>query len=476
MRAHALAIAVAAALLAAPAAAAQEGSCTGSYLSDGIPIKPGPRLRFGTTPSGAAGQLGPIPSDFERDRPDRILAALAQLRPPRAPFVTHAYTSWEDAGPREEKKLLTLAKRYTGAGYQFELVVRYKPDAEDEGDVAGFAAFVKRMVRLLGGNRGVVAFQITNEVNFTVSPDSSDGAFEGAKDALIQGVIAAKAEARRLGYDQLEIGFNWLYRTDTSSERSFWDYLRDHGGRPFVSSLDWVGLDAYPGTFFPPSTAPGTERNFIVNALSLLRCYSQSAGIPASVPIHVQENGFPTGAGRTYERQAQTLEAMVRAFHDFRGTYNVADYRWFNLRDAQTSSPNFQQHYGLMEDDYTPKPAFGAYRRLIAELSIRAGAAVPPATAQVSLKVRHRGRCARRRVSARLGGAGARQVRRADFRIPGRRAKRDARAPFRRKFRVPRSRRAKLRRVRVAALLSDGRAVRISRPFRACGRRYPYFR
>ena len=49
---------------------------------------------------------------------------------------------------------------------------------------------------------------------------------------------------------------------------------------------------------------------------------------------------------------------MVRAVHDFRGNYWVSDYRWFDLRDGDTSNPNFQQQYGLMRDDYTPKPAF----------------------------------------------------------------------------------------------------------------------
>ena len=42
----------------------------------------------------------------------------------------------------------------------------------------------------------MVGLQVTNEVNFTISPDSSDGAYAGARDALIQGVIAAKDEAR----------------------------------------------------------------------------------------------------------------------------------------------------------------------------------------------------------------------------------------------------------------------------------------
>jgi hypothetical protein len=59
----------------------------------------------------------------------------------------------------------------------------------------------------------------------------------------------------------------------------------------------------------------------------------------------------------------------VGAVNDFRGTYRVTDYRWFDLRDHNSSSQNFQQHYGLMRDDYTPKPAYGVYRDLVRRLS-----------------------------------------------------------------------------------------------------------
>ena len=62
---------------------------------------------------------------------------------------------------------------------------------------------------------------------------------------------------------------------------------------------------------------------------------------------------------------------MAGAAHDFRGTYNVTDYRWFDLRDHRTSSPNCQQQYGLLRDDYTPKPAFAVYAELVEALSRR---------------------------------------------------------------------------------------------------------
>jgi hypothetical protein len=186
-------------------------------------------------------------------------------------------------------------------------------------------------------------------------------------------VIAADAVARRRGYDQLTVGFNWFYRFDPQTEASFWGDLRDAGPR-FRRAVDWVGLDAYPGTFVPPAEYPGGERDGMVAAMSQLRdCFMPIAGLGKDVPIHVEENGWPTGTGRSEEAQEQAMRAMIGAVHRFRGTYNISDYRWFDLRDHSTSSANFQHHYGLLRDDYTPKPAFGTYRDLIARLARPAG-------------------------------------------------------------------------------------------------------
>jgi hypothetical protein len=282
-----------------------------------------------------------------------------------------------------------------------------------------------------------VGIQVTNEVNLPDSPDSSDGAYDGGRDALVKGVIAAKDEARRRGYRQLKIGFNWAYRYTPQGDRQFWDYLRDHGGKRFRAALDWLGLDAYPGTFFPPAEAPGGERNGLVNAMSALRCYAGGAHIPASVPIHVEENGWPTGPGRTYERQVEALETQVRAFHDFRGTYNVSDYRWFNLRDGNSLAPNFQTQYGLMTDGYVRKPAFARYRSLVAALSVRKPTRRPargPRHRRLRLVVR----CRPHRRWLVWARGRAEGVRRVDFRVDGRLRARDRRPPFRRRIRSPR--------------------------------------
>src|SRR4051794_25248802 len=393
MRIHLCAAVLWTAVLAAPvAAAAQTPGCPGVPDSSGVPRKPGPAIRFGLTPQVQVGQLGTgaVPPRVPEDAGKQI-AALDRLRPANGPLVLRLHRFFWSDGQEAVIRFLDLTRLYTSHGFQVELQLRYHPTSEQEGDIAAWTAFVREVVDRFGPNPNVIAIQVTNEVNLTFSPDSSDGSFDGSRDALIQGVIAAKDEARKRGFDGLAIGFNWAYRSDPSSEASFWGYLRDHGGRPFVASLDWVGLDAYPGTFFPPAEAPGRERDGMVNAFSSFRCYLASAGIPDSVPIHVEENGYPTGDSpdRSEARQVEALQAMVGAVQDFRGTYDISDYRWFDLRDSDSTSPNFQQRYGLLRDDYTEKPAFGAYRDLIGRLSVRDPAAATPGAAPHHVR-RHR--------------------------------------------------------------------------------------
>ena len=333
-------------------------------------------------------------------------------------------------------------------------------------------------IRRFGQNPRVVALQVTNEANFIpFSPDSSDSAFRGVRDALIQGVEAAKDESERLGYSQLRIGFNWVYRNDPQSEASFWDYLHDHGGASFVRAVDWVGLDAYPGTVFPPTEPPGGHRDGMVAAISQLRkCFMPIAGLGDSVPIHVEENGWPTSPpARSYEQQSDVLDAMVRAVHDFRGTYNVSDYRWFDLRDHNSGSSNFQAQYGLLRDDYTPKPAFDRYRRDVADLALRW-----PGAARLSLRLRYhvgvrrdsggglRRRCAASKPLAKLRGADLGSVVRADFSARGRLLAVRGAAPFVKRIALKGVRSGRAFKVVAVAVLDDDRVVTLERRLRRC--------
>jgi hypothetical protein len=363
--------AIAAAVLAplAEAAPSPAGGCTAAARAIGQPTPP---LRFGITPAGEAGSIGP-PVPLTPIDMGKTFSALSRLRPPRAPFVLRLNRFFWSDGQRGIHRFAKLARTYTRRGYRVELQLRYHPTPAQEGDIPAWVRFVREVVRRFGPNPGVTGLQVTNEVNlYPIAPDASDSSFDGARDALIRGVEAAHRTARRQGYRQLEIGFNWFYRTDPSNEASFWGYLRDRGGRRFARAVDWVGLDAYPGTVFPPVPSPVGSgfRDAMGDALGELRdCFMPVARLGRKVPIHVEENGWPTGPGRPEREQVTAMRQMVGAASDLRALYHVTDYRWFDLRDHNTSSANFQQHYGLLRDDYSRKPAFGVYRRLVRRLS-----------------------------------------------------------------------------------------------------------
>lgn len=62
------------------------------------------------------------------------------------------------------------------------------------------------------------------------------------------------------------------------------------------------------------------------------------------------------------------LEATLHAVHELRAELNVTHWELFTLRDANSSKEDMFYRFGVLRDDYSPKPAFGVLRDLIAEL------------------------------------------------------------------------------------------------------------
>jgi hypothetical protein len=332
-------------------------------------------LVFGVYPGGAAGTVGPS-GPVAPDDPVKRLAALEQLRSGQAPFVVHLYAGY--SGPGGWSAAAQVGEdiaQYTAAGFKVELVLTYRPaDGGSSVDVADFAEFVRQTLAAFGANQDFVSLQVTNEANESGAPSASDGYYAGAEDALIAGVLAARAEIRAQGFSQVKVGFNWAY-DGSAAQRGFWSYLANRGGRAFVGALDWVGLDIYPGTWGPAISGPlsrGTTTALDTALSELRRTYLPLAGIPFTVPLHISESGYPTGPGRTTAMQVQALTAAVTAVQAGRSQFDISDYRWFDLRDADSASSSFQSQYGLMTDSYAPKPAFFAYRALVARFGAAA--------------------------------------------------------------------------------------------------------
>ena len=349
------------------------------------PVAGAPRLRFGIGPrlagEGGGGQTTPlVAEDF-----DKRDAKLRELKGNRffAVRLNRLFMADGDAGITRFK---ALADRFTKLGIQVELQVRYHPLDADDGNIAKWLAFVDTVIRTFGPDPLVTGFQITNEANLTFSRNTSDGAYKDAETALVRGVIEAKRESLRLGYTQQRIGFNFAWRTalagpDDPADARFWDRIGARGGAKLVSSTDWVGIDIYPGTFVPGVLMPGSPPvvnlgdSFLEGIAQTRECFMPKAGFTMSTPMRIEETGYPTGPGRPGEAvQARAVTEFVKAANNYRGTYNISDFRFFGLRDNNSAGPNFQSFFGLLHDDYTPKPAFATYRDLIARYGAPAGA------------------------------------------------------------------------------------------------------
>jgi hypothetical protein len=353
-------------------ARAVDAYCTGQY--GGAVPKVGAPLRFGIDPglAGSAGsvQLPSAPDDLARD-----VSGAGGLRAARHVLVVRLNRLFWSDGEAGIKHFQALVARYAAAGLEVELQVRYHPGPGENGNLAAWQAYVRHVVDVFGPDRHVVAMTITNEVNVGFSPNTSDGSYTAAKDALIRGIEAAHAEAVSRGFAQLRFGFTYAYRFAPQDDAAFFAYLGAHGGAVFRAALGFVGLDFYPGSVYPPAMAAGDSyRAEMAQALGTVRsCFAPRAGIGAGVPIWITENGVPTGAGTSEAAQASALHQLVLAARDYSGTFGVTDYRWFNLRDSHSSStgslPGVAASFatdGLLRDDYTPKPAYAIYQAAIA--------------------------------------------------------------------------------------------------------------
>jgi hypothetical protein len=284
--------------------------------------------------------------------PVAIASALDQLHGDH-PFLVRAYVHYPTMveAPPNPAQLLGDRRR-------LDLVVCFR----DPGtDLTGWLDFLKGLVREHGS--ALAALQVTEEPN-NAGP-GGDGGFPAVRQALVEGVIAAKREALALGLDVL-VGCNATPIFDPAQE--FWTDLGRRGGQEFRDALDYVGLDLFPDVFQPiPS-----ERlaDTVLAVLTGFREQSlAAAGIPDATPIHITEHGWATGPGRSAARQVEVLDTVIRTIA--KADLNITTYEHFALRDADSGQQDPLHQLGLLRSDHTPKPAFAAYRDLIAEFTPR---------------------------------------------------------------------------------------------------------
>jgi hypothetical protein len=324
------------------------------------------RLRFGVYPWAAAGAVNQVAAQVP-DNPAQALAAVKALQGSRS-LVVRLYGQYTGADSAEADALISDAQWWSANGLGVEMVLRYRPATP--ALASGYVPWVSAVATRLAALPGVVAIQITNEVNNT-SPGAGDGAYPGALGALAHGVPAARQAVVAAGRPDVKIGFNWAAGASPCSADPFWSKLRQAGGGAFTSAVGWVGVDVYPGTWSPPSPSIVPTASLVsASVTSAVRClriqHMVAAGLPSAATITVAETGYPTDPTRSEATQTAVLRDTIASVQSVSQLYGVTDLQWFSLRDANTASGQLENGYGLLHDDYSAKPAFTAYQQIIA--------------------------------------------------------------------------------------------------------------
>ncbi len=292
------------------------------------------------------------------------------LRPRGKQLVLRVNRLFESAGEAGIRRFERIIGRYTRAGFDTELQVRYHPAGGEVGNIAAWKRYVRHVVDVFGPNRHLIAMTITNEINVAVSPNTSDGAYPDAEQALIQGIIAAHQEAQRRGFTQLRFGFTYAYCFNSTDDAAMFSALRA-GGAAFREALGFVGVDYYP------ELTPGRATPLPAATLQMLarvrRGFMPLADLGQKTPIWITESGYDTTPGEVSAVEQRTaLTQIVETIRSAARTFNVTDYRWFNLRDNLSTTTAFGETTGLLTDNYRRKPSFAAYRSLIRQFGARA--------------------------------------------------------------------------------------------------------
>lgn len=309
---------------------------------------------FGVWPGVAGADLVDLQSlSSPPEDTGRTLAALRSLQGTATEFYVRAYRHF---GPGTRPSCSGTAPApaparpgvYAGQGRLIDLVACYQSPVADPD---GFAEFVRQAVRDVaawGGGK----MQVGEELNV---PAPLDGGSPGCFEAVGAGVTAALDERDRHDVRVL-VGVN----SAGLPHPAFWTQLTSAIGPHNTSRLDYVGLDIFPDVFQPIA-----RQNLAAAVTFLLRGFravTSEAGVPAATPIHVTETGWPTDDQRTEAAQADVLAAVADAV--IASGAGVGAYEWFGLRD-ELSTAGWTGRFGLLRDDYSPKPAFAVVQDLI---------------------------------------------------------------------------------------------------------------
>lgn len=137
------------------------------------------------------------------------------------------------------------------------------------------------------------------------------------------------------------------------------DWLEKACGAGMLKHLD--GLSFHPYCYWMGGRASMPERGMLELVHRLEEIVDRFPG-GSQVPLYLTEMGWPTHEGPDGVSLDEQAQYVSRALLLARAHPRIKGIWWFNLRDKNSSSGNFEHRFGLMFSDGTPKPAYFAFR------------------------------------------------------------------------------------------------------------------
>ena len=228
-------------------------------------------------------------------------------------------------------------------------------------NLGDFARFAARAARHFGA-RGVHAYEVWNE------PNIADFWWPGPDPArytqlLKQAYVAIKRADRRATVVSAGLSPNGSYGSVDAQRMSpltFLERMYASGARGSMDAVGWHPYNFPAGLGYYPWSAWSQMSETSPSARSIMR-----ANGDGKKKIWATEWGAPTGSSSVSVTEAQQAELVATGLRRLRSFAWAGPSFLYNFRDSGTNAADREQNFGIVRYDWSPKPAYAAYKRAL---------------------------------------------------------------------------------------------------------------
>lgn len=202
--------------------------------------------------------------------------------------------------------------------------------------IADYCRYATEVVKRY--SKDIPDWEVWNEPNIFFWQGPPDMYADLLKQAYAA-IKAVKPDARVLGCSTSQIDLHFIRRTMEL-------------GAPF----DVLTIHPYRGTLYDPSFVANLKE--VAELVKPRPVWITEMGWATHVPHNAMNDGF---VPVTQRHQA---ELLARAYLDALGSGTVTNMSWYDFRNDGDDPLNFESNLGIMQHDFSPKPAFRAFATL----------------------------------------------------------------------------------------------------------------